>query len=84
MKKDLGNPRFDRHEGEHNILGKSPNCKKCQKRLEKVDRQWMVMPLLGSQYAHTIANNTFHTFTAHSTKNKMSKTQIGGKSTESI
>ena len=42
------NPRQDNHEGEHNLYGKNPNCKTCMNRFTKVERQWLVKPLLSS------------------------------------
>lgn len=76
------NPRQDKHEGEHTLYGKNPNCKTCLTRFNKVEKQWMVKPLLSSQYANTIKSQTFHN-PSHTTRNKLSKTQLG-KSTESI
>jgi hypothetical protein len=64
LRKELKNPRVDLHEGEHSLFGKNPKCKTCKSRFDKVDQQWMVSPLLGSQYAHIIHNETLKTLAA--------------------
>ena len=51
MKEKVKNPRFDKHEGEHILLGKNPECTTCKEKFHKVEKQWVTAPLMGSMYA---------------------------------
>lgn len=50
VKKKLQNPRFDRHEGIHSLVGKNPDCSTCHKRIQQTEKQWMIKPLVNSMY----------------------------------
>lgn len=38
IKKKLHNPRFDRNEGLHSLMGKNPDCGVCNKRIELTEK----------------------------------------------
>lgn len=60
MKKELKNPRFDRHEGIHSLTGKDPDCTKCAQRIKQTEKQWMIKPLMSSIYGKKIGEAMFN------------------------
>lgn len=47
----LGNPRFDEFEGEYTLFGKQPDCSTCNTRRQKVEKEWLIKPMMHSMYA---------------------------------
>jgi hypothetical protein len=55
IRRRVGNPRVDEFEGVRSILGQTSSCNKCKDRREKVEKNWLLQPLLTSMYAKELS-----------------------------